>query len=132
MRAERGPRQSGFQRYRRLLAGVDDDPLGGVANLFDVAMVFAVALILALFTALQVPELLLSEDDFTVIKNPGSPNMEIITKQGQQIERLKMTDQSLQGQGQRLGIAYRLASGEVVYVPDAPGPGDRPAAPPAP
>ena len=110
----------GARRYRKFLGVSDEDPLGGVANLFDVAMVFAVALILALFQALRVPELLTSRDEVTLVKNPGKPDMEIITKKGVQIETYRMTPEDMQGEGQRLGICYRLANGEVVYVPDAP------------
>ena len=56
-----------------------------VANLFDVAMVFAVALMVALVTHFNMSELF-SKEDFTIIKNPGKDNMEIITKEGQQIK----------------------------------------------
>ena len=106
------------KRYRKFITTADEDPLGGVANLFDVAMVFAVALILALFNALQVPELLTSPDEVTIVKNPGKPDMEIIKKKGIKLEKYKMTKDSAQGQGQRLGICYRLADGEVIYVPE--------------
>ncbi len=109
------------RRYRRLLGAPEEDPLGAVANLFDVAMVFAVALILAMFTALSVPELLTSPDDFAIVKNPGRPDMEIIMKKGVQIERLRMTEEEIGGSGQRLGVAYRLPNGEVVYIPDKKG-----------
>jgi len=119
-RVDRPNRQA--RRYRKFLGTSDEDPLGGVANLFDVAMVFAVALILALFNALQVPELLTSPDEVTLVKNPGKADMEIITKKGVQIETYRMTPEDMQGQGQRLGICYRLANGEVVYVPEAINP----------
>ena len=39
----------------------DDDPMGSVANLFDVAMVFAVALMVALVTRLGMTEILGSD-----------------------------------------------------------------------
>lgn len=105
-------------RHRRLLDGMDDDPLSSVANLFDVAMVFAVALILAMFTALSVPELLTSTDDIAIVKNAGRPDMEIIMKKGVKIDRFRMTEEVSQGNGQRLGTAYLLPSGEVIYVPE--------------
>jgi len=103
--------------HRRLLGDGDDDPLGSVANLFDVAMVFAVALMLALvvrFPALD----LLSADNLTVVKNAGQPNMEIIVRRGKRLTRYRMTRETLGGEGERLGTAYRLKTGEVVYVPD--------------
>ena len=64
-------------RRNNILHQGDDDPMGSVANLFDVAMVFAVALMVALVTRLGMTEILGSED-FTMIKNPGKDNMEII------------------------------------------------------
>ena len=112
------------RRYRRLLDIADDDPLGTVANLFDVAMVFAVALILAMFTALSVPELLASKEDIAIVKNPGKANMEIILKKGVKIDRFRMTQEQIGGSGQRLGVAYRLPTGEVVYVPEKETEGD--------
>jgi len=106
-------------RYNRLLQEGEDDPLSAVTNLFDVAMVFAVALILAMFTALSVPELLSSPADITIVKNAGKPDMEIVMKKGVKIDRYRMTPQSMGGSGQRLGVAYRLPNGDVVYVPEA-------------
>lgn len=106
------------RRFRRLLPGDGDDPLGGVANLFDVAMVFAVALILGVMHVLQVPELLGTTDTVTIIKNAGQENMEIIQKKGVKLEKYTMTAEELGGDGQRLGVCYQLADGEMVYVPD--------------
>lgn len=57
-----------------------------VSNLFDVAMVFAVALMVALVTRYNMTEMF-SQEDFTMVKNPGKENMEIITKEGQKINR---------------------------------------------
>lgn len=105
--------------YRRLLHAPEEDPLGSVANLFDVAMVFAVALVLALFASLSIPELLTAHDDLTIVRNAGKPDMEIITKKGVRIDRFRATSEQLGGNGRRLGVAYQLAGGEVVYVPDA-------------
>ncbi len=110
-------RPAAERRYRRLLAQPADDPLAAVVNLFDVAMVFAVALVLAL-AATSLPELLASPEPLTIVKNAGRPDMEIITKQGVTIERYRMTPEQTGGDGRRLGVAYLLSSGEVVYVPD--------------
>jgi hypothetical protein len=92
--------------------------MGGVANLFDVAMVFAVALILGVFHVLNVPELMNASDTVTIIKNAGRDNMEIIQKNGVKLEKYTMTQEELGGDGLRLGVCYRLADGEMVYVPD--------------
>lgn len=86
-----------------------DDPLSGVANLFDVALVFAVALLLALFAALDA-ELRAREPQLRGAVPPAQVS----------VERFRSTDHTSAGEGVRLGTAYRLASGEVVYVPDSP------------
>ena len=48
----------------------DSDPMSVVSNLFDVAMVFAVALMVALVTRYNMTEMF-SQEDFTMVKNPG-------------------------------------------------------------
>ena len=96
----------------------DSDPMSAVANLFDTAMVFAVALLLALVVSYNVPELLQPEANVTIVKNPGDPNMQIIIKDMNQIQVLNMTEKIAGGQGNRMGTAYRLESGQVVYVPE--------------
>ena len=55
----------------------DSDPMSVVSNLFDVAMVFAVALMVALVTRYNMTEMF-SQEDFTMVKNPGKENMEIL------------------------------------------------------
>ena len=106
---------------RRLLSNSDDnDPMSVVSNLFDVAMVFAVALMVALVTRFNMTEMF-SEEDFTIVKNPGKENMEIITKEGEKINRYTPSDnqdQSSGNRGRRVGIAYELENGEIIYVPE--------------
>lgn len=99
-------------------SGVGEDPLDGVANLFDVAIVFAVALMLALVTYHSLPELVSSTSNVTIVKNPGTDDMEIIIKQGEKVEVQKITDEDVYGMGKKLGTTYLLDSGEVIYVPD--------------
>jgi hypothetical protein len=110
------------RRYHRtdLMSDADEQsPLTGVANLFDVAMVFSVALLVALVMSYQLPELLNPSEDLTIVKNPGQENMKIIIKdEGKPIEVLNMTDQIGGGTGEALGTAYKLADGRVVYVPE--------------
>ena len=72
---------------RNLLRKEEDaDPISVVSNLFDVAMVFAVALMVALVSRYNMTEVF-SQEDYTMVKNPGKENMEIITKEGQKINR---------------------------------------------
>jgi hypothetical protein len=96
--------------------GDDTNPLAGMANLFDVAMVFAVALMVALVSYLRVPALL-QDKDYTVITNPGQADMEIVVKEGEEIKHYEATTETGAGQGELLGKAYRLPDGRVVYVP---------------
>ncbi len=103
----------------RFLEEEDFDPVSTVANLFDVAMVFAVALMVALVTRFQMTEMF-SKDDFTMVKNPGKENMEIITKKGKKIDSYKASNEkkSSGSKGKRVGVAYQLDNGEVIYVPE--------------
>lgn len=105
---------------RRLLGrDGDDDPMSVVSNLFDVAMVFAVALMVALVSRYNMTEMLSSED-FTMVKNPGKENMEIITKEGEKINRYTPSENGNPQNGKmgkRVGIAYELENGEIIYVP---------------
>ncbi len=107
---------------RRLLRKDDDDndPMSVVGNLFDVAMVFAVALMVALVTRYNMTEML-NQEDFTVVKNPGKENMEIITKEGEKISRYTPSEDQNPDEdrrGKKIGIAYELENGEIIYVPE--------------
>jgi len=110
------------RRYRRgrIFIGEDDpSPMNGVGNLFDTAMVFSVALLVALVMSYSLPELLNPSEDLTIVKNPGSQDMQIIVKEeGKPIEVMNMTDNIGGGTGEVLGTAYQLADGRVIYVPD--------------
>jgi hypothetical protein len=101
--------------------GHDEDPLAGIANLFDVSVAFIVALLIALFGLLSSGRLLDPNSNMTLIKQSDSGEIEIITKTGPEIKVQKVTDRSMSGQGTRLGTAYRLSDGSVVYVPEAEG-----------
>lgn len=107
---------------RNLLRKEDDsDPISVVSNLFDVAMVFAVALMVALVSRYNMTEVF-SQEDFTMVKNPGKENMEIITKEGQKINRYTPSENQEQKKdgtrGKKVGIAYELDNGEIIYVPE--------------
>lgn len=107
-------------RRRRILGRSEDsDPMSVVSNLFDVAMVFAVALMVALVSRYNMTEMF-SQEDFTMVKNPGKENMEIITKEGEKINRYTPSeDNRVSGsKGKRVGIAYELENGDIIYVPE--------------
>lgn len=90
-----------------------------VSNLFDVAMVFAVALMVALVSRYNMTEMF-SREDFTMVKNPGKENMEIITKEGEKINRYTPSEDrsSSDTKGKRVGTAYELENGDIIYVPE--------------
>ena len=101
------------RRKSKFAVQEDSDPLSVVVNLFDVAMVFAVALMVAMVMHMNMTEVF-TQEDFTVVKNPGKENMEIIMKEG-------YTPSEQQGsgaKGKRVGIAYELENGEIIYVPE--------------
>ena len=97
----------------------DTDPLSVIVNLFDVAMVFAVALMVAMVMNMNMTEVF-TKEDYTIVKNPGKDNMEIITREGGKINRYIPSEEqsSSQKKGRRVGVAYELENGEIIYVPE--------------
>ena len=85
---------------RRLGPGRRDDevdPLASLANLFDIGIIFGVGV------------LTLASDG--ALDGPDAPTAPL--------ERYRaVPDRRLEGEGTRLGVAFRLPNGEVVYVPD--------------
>ncbi|WP_329905002.1 DUF2149 domain-containing protein [Porphyromonas pogonae] len=107
------------RRKSKLMHGEDSDPLSVVVNLFDVAMVFAVSLMVAMVMYMNMTEVF-GKEDFSIVKNPGKDNMEIITKEGNKINKYTPSqDQKQSGnKGRKVGIAYELENGEIIYVPE--------------
>ncbi len=96
----------------------ESDPLSGMANLFDIGLVFIVGLIITLFTAYHLQDLFSEKSEITIVKKSKDQEMEIITKKGKKITALKVTEEKAHGRGLRLGVAYKLEDGSMVYVPD--------------
>ena len=102
-----------FMRKREPSGEADHDPMASVANLFDIALVFIVALLFALMARF-------GQD---ILRKPSAKvddagKMEILTRQGKKIRHLKQSNEKAEGRGVRLGTAYRLEDGTVVYVPE--------------
>ncbi|OAV70163.1 hypothetical protein Barb6XT_00003 [Bacteroidales bacterium Barb6XT] len=107
------------RRINKFTREEDTDPLSVVVNLFDVAMVFAVALMVAMVMHMNMTEVF-TKEDYTIVKNPGKENMEIITKEGNKINKYTPSGDpsSSQKKGKKVGIAYELENGEIIYVPE--------------
>jgi len=87
----------------------DDDPLAGMVNLFDLAIVFAVGLIVALAAAIR-------DGRLTHAGLRSAPELEV--QEGSRTIKYRGSQEKARGAGHRIGTAFRLPSGEVVYVPD--------------
>ena len=109
------PRVS-VHRRARLHADRAGDPLDGLVNLFDLAIVLAVAFLLAALSSFKLTALL-GNQDVTVVTNPGTPQQSIIIKHGGSVQQLNLTDHQAEGRGVPVGTVYKLADGRVVYVP---------------
>ena len=94
----------------------DDDPILSVVNLIDVFLVIIAALLLAVANNPVNP---FSSESVTMIRNPGQPDMEVVIKDGQKIERYQASGSIGEGQGSKAGVAYRMQDGSMVYVPEA-------------
>ena len=115
-----GAPESGLRYMRRRRVGTADrngDPLDGIVNLFDVAIVLAVGFLVAALSAAGLSGLL-TDQNMTIVTNPGTPQMQVIVKEGDQIQKLDMANGAqIQGLGTLVGSFYKLADGTVVYVP---------------
>ena len=105
-------------RFSRSSDNASDDPLAGVANLFDASIVFIVAMMLALFSAFNMLDLLDPQSEVTIAKKGADGKVEVLTKKGSEIKVSRVSDKQLSGAGTRLGTAYQLPDGKVVYVPE--------------
>ena len=108
------------RRNRIIIEEEDDNPLSMLTNVFDVAMVFAVALMVALVAHFNMDEIF-SKEDYTIVKNPGTESMEIITKEGAEIKKYTPSDSESPtsgSKGRRVGTAYQLETGEIIYIPE--------------
>jgi hypothetical protein len=101
----------------RLLGEEDDDPVLSLVNLIDVFLVLIAALLLAMASHPLNP---FTADKVTVIRNAGRPDMQVVIKDGQRVERFKAAEGAAGAGtgGVKAGVAYRLEDGSMVYVPE--------------
>ena len=98
----------------------EEDPLSGVANLFDVSVVFIVGLMITHFSVYRMADLVDANSEVTMVKTNAQGEREIIVKKGTKITAYKVSGKTATGDGERLGTAYRLANGQIIYVPEGP------------
>ena len=104
---------------RRFIEEIEEeDLLSYIANLFDVALVLALAFMVMLLISYNMIDLLNPKADVTIVKNPGKDNMQIIIKKGKEIKVMNMTKEIVGGEGEKIGTAYRLKDGTIIYVPE--------------
>ena len=101
------------RRPRRWDVIGEEDPGAGLLNLLDVWVAFSVALLLALFGYLHSVRTLAPAD----AQHPDPLPVAALQK-ALKMTRFRPANDSRTGEGTRLGVAYRLQSGEVVYVPE--------------
>lgn len=111
-----------FQRRRRGLRDHSsvhrEDPLGGVANLFDASIVFALGIMVALLQVFSLAPLLDPNSSFTIVSKNAAGQLEIVERQNNKVTVKRVTPEKQSGQGKRVGVAYQLPDGSVVYVPE--------------
>jgi hypothetical protein len=98
--------------------GEADDPMNSIANLLDIFLVFIVAMLISFLSAYQLQDLLSQDSNVTVMKQTADGELTIVTKQAEKIEAVKVTKSEAEGKGVRLGVAYRLEDGSMIYMPD--------------
>jgi hypothetical protein len=109
-----------YMNRRKRKTYLDDDPMSSVANLFDVAMIFAIGLLVVALTHFGVEELI-TQSDVTIVMNPGQENMQVIIKQGDDIEKLELTKEMVSTSGRKFGTIYQTDSGGWMLVKEASG-----------
>jgi hypothetical protein len=98
------------RRRRHSDSAAGDDPLTLIPNLFDVAIVLAVAFLVAALS--------ISRRSEPSKQQPGQSRMESgLETAGKKLED-SQDRRKTSGKGVRLGTAYRLENGEVIYVPE--------------
>lgn len=90
------------------------NPVLSAINLIDIFLVIIAALMISIA---QNPLNPFSKDDVVVIKNQGKKDMEIIIKKGKKITKYKSIGKIGEGEGEKIGVAYKMKDGSIIYVP---------------
>lgn len=100
------------RKKRKWDEGADEDPAAGLLNLFDVWIAFAAALLLAMVSYYH------HSEPSKATASAKSSAMESIEQQALKMEHYRVSPNARGGDGERLGTAYRLKTGEIIYVPE--------------
>jgi hypothetical protein len=87
------------------------DPLDGLVNLFDLGIVLSVAFLLAALSSLHLSG---------AITKSGLRPSAVYVKPGETVAPLPKPGARTIGPGTQVGVVYRLANGQLVYVQQAP------------
>lgn len=101
------------RRSRRWETRDDDDPLAGLVNLFDLWMVFSIALLIVFVGSTK------QQKQAARAAGEAAEQTSLDRDKAKSINRYRLSRDELNGRGEKLGTAYRLPSGEIVCVPDA-------------
>ncbi len=114
---EPGRRMRYMKRRRINRVDRNGDPLDGMVNLWDIAIVLAVGFLVMALAGLGISGILTSKQ-VTIVTDPGTPQMQVVMKNGDQIKKLDVSaGPQVSGVGSLLGSFYQLGDGTVVYVP---------------
>jgi hypothetical protein len=106
------------RRFNNIKKIESEDPLSGVANLFDIGLVFIVSLLLSFMTVYHLTDFFSDRSEITITKKNAKGELEIIRKKGKEIKAYKVTGKIGEGEGEKLGTAYRLKNGKIIYIPE--------------
>ena len=90
-----------------------EDPLSGVANLFDISLAFIVAMVVALFSMMGAPSLFDPNSSWTMTRTAADGRMEIVRKDGKLYLALNRSDSIPTPSGVWLGTT--LADAKKIY-----------------
>ena len=88
---------------------LDEDPMAGVANLFDVSVVFIVGLMITLFSGYRFGDLMDPESEVTLVKTNSEGLREVIVKKGNKITAYELTGETLGGE--EMGPPFNMLYG---------------------
>ena len=58
------------------------------------------------------------DSELVITKTMPNGEIQIITKKGKEVKIEKVTETSEAGKGVKLGTAYKLENGKVIYIPE--------------